>query len=464
MSALTVDECSLRSAATQLGEAVDSIDRASRRCSGAWVPDPGISACGVELEDARARVERASGDLGKVHLALSGLELQLQLGAGMYEAADAVAMQAVKTVLGSSALLVGWAPPLVGAGLVAFGALIVWGPTAVRNIVDETLDSMAEGRLPTLEELAQTANPVGSRAFPDWLRIGVEYLDEATVGVPTPFKPPHIVSPVATALGSDPKRPVSVEPTRDPVTSYTGAQQGSADARKPITTPPSGYGQLMDRIPPSEKEGPQVRITTYQDADGNTFYEVLVAGTADQGFGDSDGPNDNLGNGAAFAGHDTELIQATEAAMRAAGIEEGDRVVFGGYSQGGLVASHLAASGDYNCDTLVVAGSPVGDINVSGVENVVEFVHTEDPIPALEGIRDLGQDYSTIVSRSVEDEPGVAGDPLGAHHQHHYVETAQMVDDSSAGELEDIQESFAAAYEGATVVDSESYRVERAGG
>lgn len=457
MSALKVDECTLRSAAIQLGEAVDALDTASRRLSGVWVPDPGESSCGVELEDARARVERAAPALGTLHLAISALELRVDLAAGAYESAELAAEMAVRAVLGAGAISVAMAPPVVGASLVAFGALLVWGPTAARRVITATSTAASEGRVPTLDELAQAGNPLGTSVFPDWLRIGVEHLDEAAVGVPTILTPPAIVSPIATLAGSNPHRPVTISTTSEPVTSVTAAKQGSADARAPITAPPRGFGDVIDRIPPSEQGGPQVRITEYVDADGNTFYEVLVAGTADQGFGEHPWPNDNLGNGAAFAGHNSELIQATEAAMREAGIEHGDDVVFAGYSQGGLVAAHLAASGNYSCDTLVVAGSPVGDIDVSSVDHVVEFVHDEDPIPALEGMRDPGRDQSTVVSRSLENEPGVAGDALGAHHQFRYVETAQMADASRAGELEDMQQQFASRYDGASVVTSDAY-------
>ncbi|CAG7844443.1 hypothetical protein USB125703_00676 [Pseudoclavibacter triregionum] len=238
------------------------------------------------------------------------------------------------------------------------------------------------------------------------------------------------------------------------------ADGGAGTAGAEPSSATSGYGELLDRIPPCEADGPQVRITEYVGADGETFHEVLIAGTSDWGLGETENPFDLAGNGASLSGMDSESVAAVQAAMAAAGIEAGDRVVLAGYSQGGLVAAQLAASGDYEVALLVTAGSPIGDIDTSSAGSAVEFVHAEDVVPALEGIRQLDHGSELVVA-SVGDDPRAQSSLVGAHAQELYVETAHATDDADDARSAELRQEFDSVYGGATLVSSEAYRVTR---
>src|SRR5690606_38755981 len=96
----------------------------------------------------------------------------------------------------------------------------------------------------------------------------------------------------------------------------------------------------------------QIRIDRIIGADGQERFEVFLAGTVDLGISGSE-PWDMRSNLGALAGGDPASLRAVEAAMRAAGIDGETPVTFVGYSQGGLLAARLAASGEWQAAGLV---------------------------------------------------------------------------------------------------------------
>ena len=71
--------------------------------------------------------------------------------------------------------------------------------------------------------------------------------------------------------------------------------------------------------------------------------------------------------------------------MRDAGIDPGDEVVVAGFSQGGLVATMLAGSGDWNVYGLETYGAPAGNIPLPDGIHGFAARHSDDLVPALAG-------------------------------------------------------------------------------
>ncbi|MBF4567144.1 hypothetical protein ITJ57_00065 [Plantibacter sp. VKM Ac-2880] len=202
-------------------------------------------------------------------------------------------------------------------------------------------------------------------------------------------------------------------------------------------SPPTTYEELVERMPHGGADSPQIRIERYQDASGADQWIVWTGGTIEAGFPESSTePWDNRSNVTAVAHTDAESLEATMQAMRLAGIPEGASVLHVGYSQGGIVASGIAASGLFD-STLVTFGSPVESFEFDDDLARTHVEHTEDVIPAVSGERRDSLNGGTVVQRSLYDggTPPPGDDPLPAHNLDRYRETARLIDQSSEERL-----------------------------
>lgn len=474
MSEIRVDDSAIEVAALQMSHAAHDLEAAYARLAAVEIPPAGdADEAQAPLDGARLIVGDVLAEYRTAAERAHHLSTLLVMSASLYRGAEATATGLAQTLLQTAlaraglllrvALSIPGLREVVVIGAVAVGALATGGMIA-RSVI---VSLATRGRLPNMTELVMAmSEPFGSRILPTIIRIGVEYSDEVLAGTPTPFKPAVITRGAYSGMTSRHKPSttrVSVKPVPNAPTSITPSRGRPGGAPAGITKPPSGYGAIVDRIPGSDDKGPQVRITTYLDENGEEFHEVLVAGTSNQGFADSPNVLDHYGNAAAYSNIDAESLAAVRQAMAEAGIEHGDRVVFGGYSQGGIVAAQLAASGDWNTELLVTAGSPVGDIRQDPSTTMVEFVHDEDIVPALEGMRDPGVDQSTVITRSVQEEAEAKNDLFEPHSQRLYVETAYQADESNDAGVHEAKERFGEVYGNAEVVDSTAYRLEREG-
>src|SRR5690606_33638103 len=122
-------------------------------------------------------------------------------------------------------------------------------------------------------------------------------------------------------------------------------------------------------------------------------------------------------------------------AMADAGITASDEVVLVGFSQGGLVADAVAASGHWNTVGLETYGDPGGGIELPEGLRGVAVRHSDDFVVATGGPQ--GPTDRTIVERRAF----AAGAPLPtdelapAHQKRAYAETARMLDAASSPEL-----------------------------
>jgi hypothetical protein len=191
--------------------------------------------------------------------------------------------------------------------------------------------------------------------------------------------------------------------------------------------PPIGFAQLLERIP---QESNQVRIESFLEQ-GQRRFIVYIAGTADFEPHVSRNPWDMTSNLQALsdvAMADSEA--AVRQAMRQAGIDSATPVVLVGHSQGGLIASRIAASGDFNVTDAVLAGSPSHRVSIPDRVRVTAFEHSEDLIPALSGPVLSGVTAGALMVRQRAPELG-RGVNLPAHDLRGYVATARETDAST---------------------------------
>lgn len=191
---------------------------------------------------------------------------------------------------------------------------------------------------------------------------------------------------------------------------------------------------VQDRVERIPKEPEQIRIDRYSSPGEPDRFEVYIAGTADLSLSGDSEPWDMTSNLAALSGGSAGSYRAVEEAMRQAGIDGTTPVTLTGYSQGGLLAAQLAASGDYAVDGLVTLGAPAGQVAVPHDIPYLAVEHTNDLVPALGGT--FASSDPVIVRRQLFDGPPPASDlALPAHELSNYLNTAGLIDHSNNEQL-----------------------------
>ncbi|HXR45654.1 MAG TPA: hypothetical protein VN759_12640, partial [Pseudolysinimonas sp.] len=198
-----------------------------------------------------------------------------------------------------------------------------------------------------------------------------------------------------------------------------------------IDSAPVGAVQRLDRIP----EGDQVRIERYAAPGEPPRFVVYVGPTETFSPARGDEPWDLTSNVGGVGGEPVGSYRASELAMRDAGIRPGDPVQFVGFSQGGLVAGMLAASGDWNAAGIQTFGGPTGNIPMPGGLDGMAVRNTDDFIPMLAGPQ---QDHGVM---QVERQAFADGQPMPsyhaapAHQRDAYRATAMAIDEAQSQPL-----------------------------
>ncbi len=120
---------------------------------------------------------------------------------------------------------------------------------------------------------------------------------------------------------------------------------------------------------------------------------VIIPSTQEWSPWGSAVPNDLYGNLSAMSGNESDLQILAQRAIDAklAELPESMRpeveIMTVGFSQGGIVAAAIAASGEYNVTQVVTAGSPIAGYVKDMPEgiNVLSLEQLGDPIPQLDG-------------------------------------------------------------------------------
>lgn len=184
---------------------------------------------------------------------------------------------------------------------------------------------------------------------------------------------------------------------------------------------PKSLQDMAKRIPASRAGEPQVRIERYGDSEQPTWV-VYSSGTIDMSLQAPGEPWDLSSNLNAMATGTSEAILATEQAMALAGIEEQATVIHVGFSQGGLVAAHVALGHEQAQRSLLTFGAPVAHLNLEQLDHVVLVEHAEDLVPALGGEHPAKADGRVVVTAAALDQR-TYDDVLPAHDMARYATT-----------------------------------------
>lgn len=175
------------------------------------------------------------------------------------------------------------------------------------------------------------------------------------------------------------------------------------------------------------------KITKVLGPDG-WYYTVTLPSTQEwlSRFGDQGAVNDLDSNVALMLtpALQTQYERAVLEAMEQAGISADDPVMLVGFSQGGIMAGHLAAyNSDYNWQAIVVSGAPIDHMPIPGSIDVVSVQHNGDPVPNLDIVAgDLGGEHGPNWTTIKTDPPNphpVLGVDVGAHNARDYSRTYQ---------------------------------------
>jgi len=412
----------------------------------------GQEDAGVGCEAA----ERAVVALRRSEEVAARLNGELLLGAEAYGAVERGLSALMESLVGSGA----WALGAIVGGAARFHEIdrrvapdeagfmeemgVTWARSLLSPLLAPALTAVALVALnprvgPALTNTAQRAlrDLVSSVAAARLLRTAVSSADDVLAGagdVPLPLARAYhaaggggvaavalLIARGADARGLFTPAPVTVAAVAPP---------------EPVR-PPRTVSELMERMPGNAPGDPQVRIERHVDATGGERWIVWSGGTIEMlPDPDSTEPWDGRSNLNAVAGAAAESVLATQAAMVEAGVPPGASVLHVGYSQGGIVAAAIAASGDYD-SSLVTFGAPVETIPLPAGVAALHVQHDEDIVPALSGERSAPVDGGRVARRSLYDgaapppaEPGVS-EPVPAHLARNYLDTARLLDHST---------------------------------
>ncbi|MDT0157886.1 alpha/beta hydrolase [Microbacterium sp. ARD32] len=207
------------------------------------------------------------------------------------------------------------------------------------------------------------------------------------------------------------------------------------------TTPVASLKDSIARVPyehPGEVKG-QVVVEKYTMPDSSTRYLAYIDGTRELMPG-TDEPFDGTSDWRLYMErHAAASHQAVLQALKEAGADPGDAVDLVGYSQGAMIASHIAMDSPYEVGTLIVAGDPV-DPALRSDQTLVRLENGADPVNALAtggAVGGTGAPDSFTVHRD-----SAMASPIDPHLIDPYIQTAQETDASNDVRVRDWRERY----------------------
>jgi hypothetical protein len=205
--------------------------------------------------------------------------------------------------------------------------------------------------------------------------------------------------------------------------------------------------------PQNDPNGEQIRIDRYVEAGKPDRFDVYIAGTVTFDPKTHGQPFDLTSDLNGVGGRQSASYQAVVSAMHQAGISSESPVVLNGYSQGGLLASQVAASGAFNVHGVVTFGAPSAQVELPASIPVLTVRNAEDLVPATSGY-DVNPN-AVVVERPVFAATPVPSDwAVPAHRLSYYQETAAVVDRASSSEVRSVLDPLNRFCAGASKVDS----------
>lgn len=193
-----------------------------------------------------------------------------------------------------------------------------------------------------------------------------------------------------------------------------------------------------------------VTIDTIEHADGTKSHVVNIPGTDDTTFSNAS-PRDWNSNFLLLNGEESNAIQMVRDAIEAANIGPDEPLLLQGHSQGGIVATQLAASdfaADYSITHVLTYGSPVGRIPVNTEVEYMHLVTSQDPTGGADA--SLVTDHPNVTYGELDllaaPDPAIAqlGTTIaGAHSLNAYKAVGEAVDMSSRPSVTAWRESAA---------------------
>ena len=461
--ALFADAHSLELVQSEMGRAVDALQRIDRGVGEKLLrgADAPLSALDAERElDRSQQLVAAAGDRA------AAIALVLRASAEGYGLADAGAQRMAQSLAASLGYSVGLLLPLFAAvmapalpaalaGLLVASLLVPGGPAAVPGGIAAWLAE--NNRLLT--------NPLTVAL----VRAGVMSVDDVVGGALG--VPPAVVR----ALGDEGAQMVGLG-TSAALIALLGPRAGlftetAVTARRAVqrdlAAPPGGLAERIDRIPQrvrdekGEPAGQHIRIERYTAPGEPDRFEVYITGTADFSPRAGTEPFDLTSDIGTMADLPAGAVRAVQQAMQQEGITAETPVQFTGYSQGGLIAASLAASGDYNTQGVLAVGSPTAHVEVGADFPVIAIEHTDDIVPAMGGMR-TGNDAVLVEREAFAGRDTPAGVAVPSHDRGEYRDTAELADRARSPRLVAARESLEGFTDGTTPVSSTTYVAERA--
>lgn len=216
-----------------------------------------------------------------------------------------------------------------------------------------------------------------------------------------------------------------------------------------VTKPPTSITQLLDRLwQVSSKGEPTVGVDFFRITGDQRTAIVYIPGTQTLGLGDGSNPLDLQSNILAMQGNGIATSErAVLEAMKQAGVEPSDSVIFVGHSQGGMLAGNLAMHPEgYIAAGLVTIGAPIAQLKLTKLP-VMAIEHVNDPIPNVSGkVNPLTKNWVTIQRSSSSLESDA---PMHSHSLKSYKNTTEQVDSSKSKGISNIRQQLMSQLRGA---------------
>ncbi|WP_148234411.1 hypothetical protein [Cellulomonas flavigena] len=413
------------------------------------VAEEGLEAAGGRLGAAAWQAELLSADLPEARVLAGALEELCTarwgpraLARDTGDLASRLRDAAAAYDLAETDAQARWGRVLGAAGIVAAASPL--GPV----LLTSAAGGVAVGDL-LLGEARDLVRDPWSALSPAGVRADVERLLATPHRIVDDGRAARTLQLLAAALASlGGAAPAGLDPVRR-FTAHVARLLPARDVRLvPRTDPPAlpaprGVGDLVDLVartydedtPTGEPGTPLATVTVQRldHADGTRAWVVAVPGTRAAGL-TGDVPTDNGTNLALAGGVPDVMTRAVVEAMADAGIAADEPVALVGHSQGGMVATNVAAAtaGAYAVRLVVTAGSP--DVPAAPPPGVatVTLRHREDAVSVLDGR--VGERGGPRALSVVRDLAATGGPPrpsfVEAHAVSGYVRTGALVDDA----------------------------------
>jgi pimeloyl-ACP methyl ester carboxylesterase len=215
-------------------------------------------------------------------------------------------------------------------------------------------------------------------------------------------------------------------------------------------------GSRLDEVNEAKK---QIRVETYVSQTGQRTLMVYLPGTQSLLPVAGDNPFDLTSDTqlATDARH-SQLLTAIRQALAESGAK-GSKVIFAGYSLGGIAAAQLAAQGGLDVAGVVTIGSPVGQVHLPSNVPVLSVQHNNDPIPAATGaVNPLTENWATV---SREAKLPLGAPALAAHNLDRYCETLGLVDKTHISGVSRVREMILSQLKGSKLETTQTFEFDR---